>query len=123
MHPLYHTRVLHRWFFQTPIDSSAAGKGKAFMLELKKCLSQESFTQMMYALQVYKATDNLNNLMAKAADLLIQDPNTHILLRGVCKNAATDTSTSHECTKIMDMSTTINNRSPGLLEKWSVSWT
>ncbi|GAA6102470.1 regulator of telomere elongation helicase 1 isoform X1 [Tachysurus ichikawai] len=66
-----------------PIDSSAAGKGKAFMLELKRNLSQESFTQIMHALQVYKATDNLNNLLAKAADLLVPDPNTHILLRGL----------------------------------------
>ncbi|KAF4083439.1 hypothetical protein AMELA_G00141320 [Ameiurus melas] len=66
-----------------PVDCSAACKGKAFMLELKKSLSQESFTQIMYALQVYKATDNLNDLVAKAADLLIQDPNTHILLRGI----------------------------------------
>uniref|UniRef100_W5UKB9 Regulator of telomere elongation helicase 1 n=1 Tax=Ictalurus punctatus TaxID=7998 RepID=W5UKB9_ICTPU len=66
-----------------PVDCSAACKGKAFMLELKKSLSQESFTQIMYALQVYKATDNLDDLVAKAADLLIQDPNTHILLRGI----------------------------------------
>ncbi|XP_053368397.1 regulator of telomere elongation helicase 1 [Clarias gariepinus] len=66
-----------------PIVSSAADKGKSFMLELKKNLSQESFTQIMYALQMYKTTDNLNDLMAKAADLLIQDPNTHILLRGI----------------------------------------
>ncbi|MCJ8737913.1 hypothetical protein PDJAM_G00029500 [Pangasius djambal] len=66
-----------------PIDSSAAGKGKAFMLELKRSLSLESFTQIMHALQVYKATDNLSDLVAKAADLLIQDPNTHILLRGL----------------------------------------
>lgn len=77
------------------------------MLELKKSLSQESFTQMMHALQVYKATDNLNNLMAKAADLLLQDPNTHILLRGVCESAAI----------AMAMSSTINNRSSGIYVK------
>lgn len=57
------------------------------MLELKRNLSQESFTQIMHALQVYKATDNLNDLLAKAADIFIQDPNTHILLRGVCVRA------------------------------------
>lgn len=71
------------------------------MLELKKSLSQESFTQIMHALQVYKATDNLDDLVAKAADLLIQDPNTHILLRGmcVCENVAIDKdSTSQEQT-------------------------
>ncbi|TSM94697.1 Regulator of telomere elongation helicase 1 [Bagarius yarrelli] len=67
-----------------PINSSSAeGKGKAFMMELKRALSQESFKQIMFGLQVYKATDDLNNLLTKAADLLIQDPNTHILLRGL----------------------------------------
>uniref|UniRef100_A0AAR2L997 Regulator of telomere elongation helicase 1 n=1 Tax=Pygocentrus nattereri TaxID=42514 RepID=A0AAR2L997_PYGNA len=63
--------------------SSAAGRGKTFMLELKKSLSQDSFTKMMHALQVYKATDNLDDLVTKAAELLIQDPNTHSLLRGL----------------------------------------
>uniref|UniRef100_A0AAR2M5B6 Regulator of telomere elongation helicase 1 n=1 Tax=Pygocentrus nattereri TaxID=42514 RepID=A0AAR2M5B6_PYGNA len=57
--------------------------GKTFMLELKKSLSQDSFTKMMHALQVYKATDNLDDLVTKAAELLIQDPNTHSLLRGL----------------------------------------
>ncbi|XP_062868551.1 regulator of telomere elongation helicase 1 [Trichomycterus rosablanca] len=66
-----------------PVESSAAGKGKAFMLELKKNLSQESFTQVMHALQVYKATDNLNDLVENAADRLMQDANTHNLLRGL----------------------------------------
>ncbi|XP_037401247.1 regulator of telomere elongation helicase 1 isoform X1 [Pygocentrus nattereri] len=66
-----------------PVESSAAGRGKTFMLELKKSLSQDSFTKMMHALQVYKATDNLDDLVTKAAELLIQDPNTHSLLRGL----------------------------------------
>uniref|UniRef100_A0AAR2KP58 Regulator of telomere elongation helicase 1 n=1 Tax=Pygocentrus nattereri TaxID=42514 RepID=A0AAR2KP58_PYGNA len=62
---------------------SHSGRGKTFMLELKKSLSQDSFTKMMHALQVYKATDNLDDLVTKAAELLIQDPNTHSLLRGL----------------------------------------
>uniref|UniRef100_A0A8B9HHP4 Regulator of telomere elongation helicase 1 n=1 Tax=Astyanax mexicanus TaxID=7994 RepID=A0A8B9HHP4_ASTMX len=66
-----------------PVESSAAGKGKAFMVELKRHLSQDSFTKIMHALQVYKATDHLDDLVAKAADLLLQDPNTHSLLRGL----------------------------------------
>ncbi|KAG7327644.1 hypothetical protein KOW79_009250 [Hemibagrus wyckioides] len=66
-----------------PIISSAADKGRAFMLELKRNLSRESYTQIMHVLQVYKATDNLDNLLATAADILITDTNTHILLRGL----------------------------------------
>ncbi|XP_046714369.1 regulator of telomere elongation helicase 1 isoform X2 [Silurus meridionalis] len=66
-----------------PIDSSAAGKGKAFMLELRRCLSQESYMQIINTLQTYKATDNFEDFLAKTTDILVQDPNTHSLLRGV----------------------------------------
>lgn len=85
------------------------------MLELKKSLSQESFTQMMHALQAYKATDNLDDLVAKAADLLIQDLNTHILLRGMCvcvcacENVAIDTDSTSQEHHIVDISNTVSN--------------
>ncbi|XP_030646953.1 regulator of telomere elongation helicase 1 [Chanos chanos] len=64
-------------------DDSKAAKGKAFLVELKRCLSQESFMSVMQALQTYKATDNLEDLLTKAANILTTDPNTHSLLRGL----------------------------------------
>lgn len=67
------------------------------MLELKRNLSQESFTQVMHALQVYKSTDNLTDLVEKAADRLIVDGNTHDLLRGL---SACTTCQLHKITHI-----------------------
>ncbi|XP_076880804.1 regulator of telomere elongation helicase 1 [Brachyhypopomus gauderio] len=68
---------------QSASEASAAGRGKAFMLELKGSLSQESFTRIMHALQAYKASDDLDNLLLKAEGVLAQDRNTHGLLRGL----------------------------------------
>uniref|UniRef100_A0A4W4EBL9 Regulator of telomere elongation helicase 1 n=1 Tax=Electrophorus electricus TaxID=8005 RepID=A0A4W4EBL9_ELEEL len=65
------------------VETTATDRGKSFMLELKRCLSQESFTRIMHGLQVYKATDDLDSLLLKAEGLLTQDPNTHSLLRGL----------------------------------------
>lgn len=61
---------------------SSAKTGKAFMIELKRCLSHENFKIIMVALQAYKATDDLNDLLTNVTEPLIQDPNTHSLLRG-----------------------------------------
>uniref|UniRef100_A0AAY4ER15 Regulator of telomere elongation helicase 1 n=1 Tax=Denticeps clupeoides TaxID=299321 RepID=A0AAY4ER15_9TELE len=65
-----------------PEDSKMA-KGRTFMLDLKKNLSHDSFTQLMHALQLYKNSDDLEELVAKGAELLTRDPNTHSLLRGL----------------------------------------
>ncbi|XP_063064363.1 regulator of telomere elongation helicase 1 [Engraulis encrasicolus] len=58
-------------------------KGHEFLVELKRHLSQESFSRLMEALKAYKQTDNLMDFIAKAAALLTPDPNTHRLLRGL----------------------------------------
>ncbi|XP_057218677.1 regulator of telomere elongation helicase 1 isoform X2 [Triplophysa rosa] len=68
---------------RTTVDSSSAKTGKAFMIELKRCLSHENFKIIMVALQAYKATDDLNDLLTNVTEPLIQDPNTHSLLRGL----------------------------------------
>ncbi|KAK7127973.1 hypothetical protein R3I93_020529 [Phoxinus phoxinus] len=63
--------------------SCTAKTGKAFMIELRRCLSHENFKLIMEALQSYKTTDDLSNLLANVAEPLIQDHNTHNLLRGL----------------------------------------
>uniref|UniRef100_A0A672Q0N5 Regulator of telomere elongation helicase 1 n=1 Tax=Sinocyclocheilus grahami TaxID=75366 RepID=A0A672Q0N5_SINGR len=65
------------------VASSTAKTGKAFMMELRRCLSHENFKLIMEALQSYKTTDDLSNLLANVAEPLIQDHNTHCLLRGL----------------------------------------
>ncbi|KAM4610026.1 regulator of telomere elongation helicase 1 [Polymixia lowei] len=58
-------------------------KVKGFLAEMKKSLSQVNFQRAVQALQTYKKTDNLDALLTEAADLFIQDANTHSLLRGL----------------------------------------
>nr|AAH90710.1 Zgc:113114 [Danio rerio] len=65
------------------VTSHTAKTGKAFMMELRRCLSHENFKLIMEALQSYKTADDLNNLLATVAEPLIQDHNTHSLLRGL----------------------------------------
>uniref|UniRef100_A0A3P8XGC5 Regulator of telomere elongation helicase 1 n=1 Tax=Esox lucius TaxID=8010 RepID=A0A3P8XGC5_ESOLU len=59
-----------------------AGKAKIFLAVMKKSLSQMNFQRVMAALQAYKQTDDLDKLLAEAADLFTGDTNTHSLLRG-----------------------------------------
>uniref|UniRef100_A0A671QHX0 Regulator of telomere elongation helicase 1 n=1 Tax=Sinocyclocheilus anshuiensis TaxID=1608454 RepID=A0A671QHX0_9TELE len=68
---------------QKTVASSTAKTGKAFMMELRRCLSHENFKLIMEALQSYKTTDDLSNLLANVVEPLIQDHNTHCLLRGL----------------------------------------
>lgn len=57
--------------------------GKAFMMELRRCLSHENFKLIMEALQSYKTSDDLSDLLTNVTEPLMQDPNTHGLLRGL----------------------------------------
>uniref|UniRef100_A0A4W5K906 Uncharacterized protein n=1 Tax=Hucho hucho TaxID=62062 RepID=A0A4W5K906_9TELE len=59
-----------------------AGKAKSFLAEMKRSLSQVNFQRIMASLQTYKRTDDLDELLAEAADLFTGDANTHNLLRG-----------------------------------------
>ncbi|KAK6307946.1 hypothetical protein J4Q44_G00212170 [Coregonus suidteri] len=63
-------------------EEGKAGKAKSFLAEMKRSLSQVNFQRIMAALQTYKRTDDLDELLAEAADLFTGDANTHNLLRG-----------------------------------------
>ncbi|KAL2103257.1 hypothetical protein ACEWY4_000125 [Coilia grayii] len=78
-------RLVQRPAAAEPQRSEVAGswKGHDFLLELKRHLSQESFSRLMEALKAYKESDDLLHFIAKAAALLTPDPNTHRLLRGL----------------------------------------
>uniref|UniRef100_A0A9J7ZW56 Regulator of telomere elongation helicase 1 n=1 Tax=Cyprinus carpio carpio TaxID=630221 RepID=A0A9J7ZW56_CYPCA len=65
------------------VASCTAKTGKAFMMELRRCLSHENFKLIMEALQSYKTSDDLSDLLAIVTEPLIQDHNTHCLLRGL----------------------------------------
>uniref|UniRef100_A0A672PN69 Regulator of telomere elongation helicase 1 homolog n=1 Tax=Sinocyclocheilus grahami TaxID=75366 RepID=A0A672PN69_SINGR len=65
------------------VASCTAKTGKDFMMELRRCLSHENFKLIMEALQSYKTTDDLSDLLANVTEPLIQDHNTHCLLRGL----------------------------------------
>ncbi|XP_051957724.1 LOW QUALITY PROTEIN: regulator of telomere elongation helicase 1-like [Xyrauchen texanus] len=65
------------------IASCTAKTGRAFMIELRRCLGHENFKLIMEALQAYKATDDLSDLLTNVTEPLIQHPNTHNLLRGL----------------------------------------
>ncbi|XP_051528056.1 regulator of telomere elongation helicase 1-like isoform X2 [Myxocyprinus asiaticus] len=65
------------------VASCSAKTGKAFMIELRRCLSHENFKLIMETLQAYKATDDFHDLLTNVTEPLIQDPNTHSLLRGL----------------------------------------
>uniref|UniRef100_A0A8C7MH67 Regulator of telomere elongation helicase 1 n=1 Tax=Oncorhynchus kisutch TaxID=8019 RepID=A0A8C7MH67_ONCKI len=62
--------------------SGKAGKAKSFLAEMKRSLSQVNFQRIMAALQTYKQMDDLDKLLAEAADLFTGDTNTYNLLRG-----------------------------------------
>ncbi|XP_076133272.1 regulator of telomere elongation helicase 1 [Alosa pseudoharengus] len=78
-------RLVQRPTAPEPPRSEVTGswKGHDFLLELKRNLSQENFTQLMEALKTYKESDDLLDFLTKAAALLTPDPNTHRLLRGL----------------------------------------
>ncbi|XP_048097182.1 regulator of telomere elongation helicase 1-like [Alosa alosa] len=78
-------RVVSHQTAPEPPRSEVTGswKGHDFLLELKRNLSQENFTQLMEALKTYKESDELLDFLAKATALLTPDPNTHRLLRGL----------------------------------------
>ncbi|XP_024231211.1 regulator of telomere elongation helicase 1 isoform X3 [Oncorhynchus tshawytscha] len=63
-------------------EEGKAGKAKSFLAEMKKSLSQVNFQRIMAALQTYKQMDDLDELLAEAADLFTGDTNTYNLLRG-----------------------------------------
>ncbi|KAM9430366.1 regulator of telomere elongation helicase 1 isoform 2-T2 [Salvelinus alpinus] len=63
-------------------EEGKAGKAKSFLAEMKRSLSQVNFQRIMAALQTYKRMDDLDELLAEAADLFTGDTNTHNLLRG-----------------------------------------
>ncbi|XP_064876738.1 regulator of telomere elongation helicase 1 isoform X1 [Oncorhynchus nerka] len=63
-------------------EEGKAGKAKSFLVEMKKSLSQVNFQRIMAALQTYKQKDDLDELLAEAADLFTGDTNTYNLLRG-----------------------------------------
>ncbi|XP_052338849.1 regulator of telomere elongation helicase 1 isoform X1 [Oncorhynchus keta] len=63
-------------------EEGKAGKAKSFLAEMKKSLSQVNFQRTMAALQTYKQMDDLDKLLAEAADLFTGDTNTYNLLRG-----------------------------------------
>ncbi|XP_051967242.1 regulator of telomere elongation helicase 1 [Xyrauchen texanus] len=65
------------------VASCSAKTSQTFMIELRRCLSHENFKIIMEALQAYKATDDLSGLLTNVIEPLIQDPNTHSLLRGL----------------------------------------
>lgn len=62
-------------------EEGKASRAKKFLAEMKKSLSQVNFDRIVQALQTYKKTDNLDVLLTEAA-VLIEDANTHSLLRG-----------------------------------------
>uniref|UniRef100_A0A6Q2X2B9 Regulator of telomere elongation helicase 1 n=1 Tax=Esox lucius TaxID=8010 RepID=A0A6Q2X2B9_ESOLU len=64
------------------VQERVSGKAKIFLAVMKKSLSQMNFQRVMAALQAYKQTDDLDKLLAEAADLFTGDTNTHSLLRG-----------------------------------------
>ncbi|XP_064779204.1 regulator of telomere elongation helicase 1 [Oncorhynchus masou masou] len=63
-------------------EEGKAGKAKSFLAEMKRSLSQVNFQRIMAALQTYKQMDDLDELLAEAADLFTGDTNTYNLLRG-----------------------------------------
>uniref|UniRef100_A0A8C7H901 Regulator of telomere elongation helicase 1 n=1 Tax=Oncorhynchus kisutch TaxID=8019 RepID=A0A8C7H901_ONCKI len=64
------------------VSEGKAGKAKSFLAEMKRSLSQVNFQRIMAALQTYKQMDDLDKLLAEAADLFTGDTNTYNLLRG-----------------------------------------
>ncbi|XDV51058.1 hypothetical protein PO909_020008 [Leuciscus waleckii] len=63
------------------MDSCTEKAGNVFMMELRRCLSNENFRIIMEALHLYKTTDDLSNFLANVVEPLIRD--THGLLRGL----------------------------------------
>ncbi|TRY98694.1 hypothetical protein DNTS_004808 [Danionella cerebrum] len=68
---------------RTTVASSSASTGKAFMMELRRSLSQENFNIVMKALQTYKTSDEIHQLVASVTTPLTQDHFTHRLMRGL----------------------------------------
>uniref|UniRef100_A0A8C7H8W9 Regulator of telomere elongation helicase 1 n=1 Tax=Oncorhynchus kisutch TaxID=8019 RepID=A0A8C7H8W9_ONCKI len=64
------------------VQERVSGKAKSFLAEMKRSLSQVNFQRIMAALQTYKQMDDLDKLLAEAADLFTGDTNTYNLLRG-----------------------------------------
>lgn len=62
---------------------SGGSRVKTFLVEIKNTLSQVNFNQVMQALQSYKASDDLQALLAATA-FLSEERSNHNLLRGGC---------------------------------------
>ncbi|XP_062316136.1 regulator of telomere elongation helicase 1 [Osmerus eperlanus] len=69
-------------FVTEAAEESKSGKAKSFLEEMKRSLSQVNFQLIMQALQKYKMTDSLEELLGQAANLFTADTNTHSLFRG-----------------------------------------
>ena len=69
-------------FVTEAAEESKSGKAKGFLEEMKRSLSQVNFQLIMQALQTYKKTDSLEELLGQAANLFTADTNTHSLFRG-----------------------------------------
>uniref|UniRef100_A0A0E9U1K6 Uncharacterized protein n=1 Tax=Anguilla anguilla TaxID=7936 RepID=A0A0E9U1K6_ANGAN len=52
---------------------------------MKRSLSQVNSHKILEALQTYKRTDDLDQLLLVLVELFTKDANTHILLRGECQ--------------------------------------
>ncbi|CAJ1055220.1 regulator of telomere elongation helicase 1 isoform X1 [Xyrichtys novacula] len=63
-------------------EESKATRAKTFVEEMRKCLSQKSYSHIVKALQMYKKTDDVDILLA-GTTVLIEDPNTHCLVQGL----------------------------------------
>uniref|UniRef100_A0A669AZU7 Regulator of telomere elongation helicase 1 n=1 Tax=Oreochromis niloticus TaxID=8128 RepID=A0A669AZU7_ORENI len=61
--------------------SGKASRAKKFLADMKKSLSQVSFDRIIQALQTYKKTDDLDQLLTETA-ILSEDTNTQSLLHG-----------------------------------------
>ncbi|KAK7116907.1 hypothetical protein R3I94_023261 [Phoxinus phoxinus] len=71
-------KVVQQW---KTANSCTEKTGNAFMMELRRCLSHESFKIIVEALQSYRTTDDLSNFLVNMVEPLIRD--THGLLRGL----------------------------------------
>lgn len=62
-------------------EEGKASRAKQFLADMKKSLSKVTFDRIVQALQTYKTTDNLDDLLTETT-ILSEDANTYCLLRG-----------------------------------------
>uniref|UniRef100_A0A669D8B5 Regulator of telomere elongation helicase 1 n=1 Tax=Oreochromis niloticus TaxID=8128 RepID=A0A669D8B5_ORENI len=63
------------------VQEQVTSRAKKFLADMKKSLSQVSFDRIIQALQTYKKTDDLDQLLTETA-ILSEDTNTQSLLHG-----------------------------------------